>query len=861
MEEPFCVLVLSVHNTSVLRICSKDIRAYSHSSHIHLIRLLNIPQVRRGEQRNMNSQASLFENLGHVVDQIPVHLSYEIIHLFSEGLYKSPHKAIEELVTNGYDAYAKRVHILLPESDQNGITAHLPLWVIDDGHGMDEEGFRQLWRIAESNKAKMPIRNGRPMIGQFGIGKLASYVLAWNLTHISRVSGKFLLTSMNFHNVTGRRLSDDQPIAISLREVSEEEARKHLAEIEDRDSGAWELMFGTDSHSATWTATALSDFKDLYRRLQTGTLKWVLSTGLPLHAGFQMWLNGVKLTSSKESMTPIKTIQIDKTVPGIGPIKGKASIYEKTLTGGKSDQIARSNGFFVRVRNRVLNLEDELFGLEAQNHSAWSRFALEVDADGLRDHLLSSREGVRESDPIRAFRKVLRDAFNACRTAYVAQNTQKTLDIMQLLEDTPSSWVCDPLILSVRNMAQFGAESFYVSSPHDLQDVDASQWLHNIEDRIKEKPFERMLFEGFGQNAPVLRYDPDSRNLVVNADHPFIDKLSDEGRRQRLANLFATSESLLEGQLQDHGVSRTVIASLLDDRDRALRMLAGYDDPTAQEVIRRLNNATLDYTALERATGAVFQLLGFNYERKGGNAPGPDGVLSARLGRQGDSLADYKLVYDAKQSNQPSVPAERVMLSSLEQFRTQWDADFGFFIAEKYQGETEKAGKLNQQFATLEDSGKRLTLLKVGHLEHLTKLHYLYGVTLTELRSLFENSCTVPEVDAWLLNLETRLSAGGEIPLEILLRGLEEDQVDPNATPNIAVVRSKMDQLRNFTPEQLRARLRAMQSIIGTRWIEIDENSYEVIMHHNAQEILKELERNTNDLFGRFPLSSLEASD
>ena len=43
----------------------------------------------------------------------------------------------------------------------------------------------------------------------------------------------------------------------------------------------------------------------------------------------------------------------------------------------------------------------------------------------------------------------------------------------------------------------------------------------------------------------------------------------------------------------------------------------------------------------------------------GGNAPGPDGVLSARLGRQGDSLADYKLVYDAKQSNQPSVPANK----------------------------------------------------------------------------------------------------------------------------------------------------------------------------------------------------------
>ena len=502
-----------------------------------------------------------------------------------------------------------------------------------------------------------------------------------------------------------------------------------------------------------------------------------------------------------------------------------------------------------------------MFGLEAQNHSAWSRFALEVDADGLRDHLLSSREGVRESDATRAFRQELRVAFNSCRAAYEAQNTQKALDLMQLLEDSPSSWVYDPLLLSVRNTTLSGLESFYISSPRKMQDEEASQWLSDFEDRIKERPFDKMTFKGFGQNAPVIRYDPDDRNLVVNADHPFIDKLSEEGRRQRLAKLFATSESLLEGQLQDHGVDRAVIASLLDDRDRALRLLAGYDVPTAQEVIRRLLNATHDSIALERATGAVFQLLGFSYQREGGYAPGPDGVLSARLGRQGDSLADYKLVYDAKQSNQPSVPAEKVILSSLEQFRIAWDADFGFFIAEKYQGEIEEASKLNQQFATLKDGGKRLTILKVGHLEQLTKLHYLHGVTLTELRSLFENSCTVTEVDAWLLALEKRLTAGGEIPLEILLRSLEEDQKDPNATPNIAVVRSRMDQLKQFTPERLTARLKAMQSIIGTRWIEIDEDSYEVVMHHNAQEILKELERNTTDLHGRFPLISPESGE
>ena len=800
----------------------------------------------------MNNQVSVFKDVGQEIEKIPVPISYEIIHLFSEGLYKSPHKAIEELVTNGYDANAKRVHILLPEPEGDTSNVAQPLWVIDDGQGMDEKGFHQLWRIAESEKTGLPTENGRQVIGQFGIGKLASYVLAWNLTHISHVNGRFLFTKMNFHDVTDWRLSQSAPFAVSLCEVDEDDARQHLSAIEGRDPVAWEMMFGTKRKESSWTVAILSDFKALYERLQTGTLRWVLSTGLPLHADFQIWLNGSKLSSSKENLTPFKTVNIDKIMPGIGRIKGKASIYEKTLTGGKSAQIARSNGFFVSVRKRVINLEDELFGLEAQNHSAWSRFVLEIDADGLREHLLSSREGVRDSDAIRAFREELRDAFNECRTAYENKFGQKHLDILQLLEDKPSSWIYDPILISVRNTADTGTESFYVGPPRGIQDGEHSEWMANFEDEVREKPFQRMLFEGFGQNAPVLRYDPDSRELVVNADHPFINKISDDGRRRRFANLFASSESLLEGQLQDHGINRAVIASLLDDRDRALRLLAGDDVPTAQEVIRRLKNATTDSTALERATGVVFQLLGFSYERKGGNASGPDGVLDARLGRHEDTSADYKLVYDAKQTNHPSVPADKINLGGLEGFRKSWGADFAFFIAGAYQAEAAEDGKLNNQFANTSDF-RRLALLKVRHLEKLVRLHYKYGVTLSELRRLFENAHTVPQVDNWLSDFEKELEKQGEISIQTLLQGLEKEKIDIKARPNIVAVRTKDDRLLPFTPEHITARLKAVESIVGSRWIQVDETSSDVTMHQTADEILKELERNLVDLYSRFP--------
>jgi hypothetical protein len=42
---------------------------------------------------------------------------------------------------------------------------------------MNEEGLRLLWHIASSPKKNTPILYGRPIIGKFGIGKLATYVL------------------------------------------------------------------------------------------------------------------------------------------------------------------------------------------------------------------------------------------------------------------------------------------------------------------------------------------------------------------------------------------------------------------------------------------------------------------------------------------------------------------------------------------------------------------------------------------------------------------------------------------------------------------------------------------------------------
>ena len=835
---------------------------------------------------------------GSAAGLIPVHISYEIIRLFSEGLYQSPHKAIEELVSNGYDAGATAVHVLMPQSagnsvnsgddDEQVVTANqsvtdtaaisAPLWVIDNGSGMSSAEFFQLWRVAYSAKAEVvPSEGERAPIGQFGIGKLAAYVLAWQLIHISRSGDDIHLTSMNFRELEGRHQEDSSgPFNLELRKIDESTAKRLLADVETRDPQAWEFMFGKKP-ARSWTAAGLSDFKALYDRLRGGRLAWVLRTGLPLHTDFSIWLNGTQLEPSKSDRPTITSIVIGGegdsvaaklglvatvdgvVIPGIaGVISGSATLFEERLTAGKSEQYGRSNGFFIRVRERVINLEDELFGLDVLNHAAWSRFAMQVDADGLRDHLLSSREGVRESTPISTLREYLHGVFNLCRQAFDVWNERQIdgLDLDQLLRDGPSIYVTEPLISAVTDVVESKLESFYIDHPEFDSDITPAAWLSEYVKSAEESPFKKILFEATGKYDRALRYLPSTQTIIVNTDHPFIDKMSAGGKARGHVTLFSSAEIFMDALMREHGIPQSSALGILEDRDRVLRLLAGEQPSTAAEVLRLLDAAGRHSTALERVVGPAFRVLGFEYERRGGTEGGTDGVLYARLGRGSDQLADYKVVYDSKQTDQPAAPADKINIDSLEDFRRTENAQFGFFFAKKYAAENDPTAKLNRELvaATTRTPGPAMvTLLRIEDLKRIVLLHYRFGVTLTRMRSLFAKAHTVPEVVDWIDQLESELTGLEQrVPLQRLLDHLEKAKHDTKAAPNVHAVRVLDEVLVAFEPEKLIAALQAVQTIVGSRWIEV-EPSGQVRLHHTAGQIVAEVERGLRNLFGVDP--------
>jgi hypothetical protein len=81
-------------------------------------------------------------------------------------------------------------------------------------------------RSEKTNIQKGP--RDRPPIGQFGIDKLAAYVLAWRITHVSKVEGVYRYTSMNFRDVTGVHQweeSKESDVAVVLHSISEQQAK------------------------------------------------------------------------------------------------------------------------------------------------------------------------------------------------------------------------------------------------------------------------------------------------------------------------------------------------------------------------------------------------------------------------------------------------------------------------------------------------------------------------------------------------------------------------------------------------------------------------------------------------------------
>jgi hypothetical protein len=261
------------------------------------------------------------DNIGDQPVKISVELSTRFLEHFSEQLYSSPQKAFEELISNGWDAGAKYVDIRIAA---NLADPGATLAVLDNGCSMDEAGLKALWHIASSPKKNTPNLYGRPIIGKFGIGKLATYVLANKLTYICKAAdGVIRRVTMDYASLGHDKPTDPDKLIsevdLDIYRVSEADVLEALKNVSGGDALTELLKKGIPSPKPpefedefgglkskleppgknTWTLVILSDLKPTGKELKIGVLRRMLSAALPIGAELIIAINGEPLSPAK----------------------------------------------------------------------------------------------------------------------------------------------------------------------------------------------------------------------------------------------------------------------------------------------------------------------------------------------------------------------------------------------------------------------------------------------------------------------------------------------------------------------------------------------------------------------------------
>jgi hypothetical protein len=519
----------------------------------------------------------------------------------------------------------------------------------------------------------------------------------------------------------------------------------------------------------------MSDLKPKAEEVKQGRLRWLLSTALPNNPRFALYLNGKKIGAAKESRTPLLAwtigtrpdLEDDATVsfspdehdPYVeiddfpGALRGEVAIYADQLDSGgsKSEKISRSHGFFVMVRGRLINLDDELFGLAALSHAAFPRFRMVVHADGLDRFITSAREGVQEAPPVAALRGFLRREFNAARTYYDnwLNKADKTGALLARVARTAASTSRGPLIsAAVKVLAGQIDPLTLIHVPADLDDSARDALISQLESTLEadpdssDGPIADMVLVSTTPDDFIATYDAETRIVSVNSLHPFYVALV-EGRKDddtEALRLLLLAEVLTEAYLVDAGLDADGTAQVVQRRDLFLRELVAATRGTVLELIERLLDAKTDQRALERTVVEAYGALGFEAVEIAGN-DAPDGLAKARLGMgEKGQPADYSFTTESKSTKAQSkkVKAKTVGVSTVDRHRRDHKATFAVVVAPDFSAADKELGALNDELK----NNRLITAVRVDDLALLVAISQRVNLGFTRLREHFEMDAT-----------------------------------------------------------------------------------------------------------------------
>lgn len=745
----------------------------------------------------------LFEVAGDTIDHIDVKISHRIIQLFSEGLYSSPNKAVEELVSNSFDAGAENVHIILSPDLRN---SDATIVILDDGEGMGPDGLKKHWIIGESTRRRGADSSKRKPIGKFGIGKLSTFVLASKLTHICKFDGIYYAATMDYSRLVDSSgdasggVFEEQLIPIPLRKLTEQQAQDAVQLWVDGKKAGYQALnlFGEDA-TDSWTVAIMSGLKKLGKKISIGRLTWVLRTAMPQRSDFHLYLDGASITPPEVDPSLAKivlgkdVIQLSPPCPEgliaredtsepeesvhhhgvyhdelLGRISGYIEIFKDDLDSGKP-KFEQSSGFFVYVRGRRVNVDDPGFGIERNvlRHGTFSRFRMVVHIDSLDEALRSSRESFLQGELYETVQNFLRAGFNLARNRLVAYDRTQTpaARISARISSAPGSITRKPLLSLAHMVAESKATPFYFYFPSGLSAEAQIEFLETLEKQFEEKDglLRSTELSALDSKEGLAVFDVQQGKLLINSSHPFVAAFQEsftDARQNLPLEMLIMSEILMEANLYYIGLEESEIRDMISRRDELLRQFVRSSARrTAGMIALALTEARNDKNELEIEMRAAFEVMGFaNVIRIGGKGT-PDGTAEAHLAAaEDDTIQRYKVGLEAKSGG--DVSANRLNTAGLARHMDDYNCDHHLVIGNGFHTSTgEDSASVREISTNKKNTGKTITLM---HIDDLARLIQIVSAKrlggLSRIRKLFRNCVTPEESKKWVDELDAEVT-------------------------------------------------------------------------------------------------------
>ena len=678
--------------------------------------------------------------MSKLVSTVNFRISIAIIEHFSKNLYRSPNKAIEELVTNGYDAFAEEVRVYLPGAK---LKDSVVVW--DDGDSMDVQGIKDLWHVAASPKKgteRVVTKDNRrrEVIGKFGIGKLASYSIGHKISHLCKRDNRHLLVEIDYRELTrqsknkengktnavqGKVLhnSNSDSLSSNLDEDKEQEYSENIYELTEIEATNFVsdhfVVEGNTTISDffeknSWTLAVISELKSV--SITPGRLSRVLGRSMPLRPDFRVFVDDDEVKSVLLGKEALETFdfgsesfktRLDKlwksnvdsgsvegdlsyernssvrdeegneipyvVFPNLGKVWGKLRLSAASLHEGNAIKIDRYYGFFVYVRGRLINPEDDKLYLSDPSYASFYRAQYIIHADELDDVLLADRERFGDSNKLHEL-KLLQTACYRTVDGRWESEVIKSDEEKQFKNRIP---------IHRRDLFADPISMLWAKKIDETGEVVGS-----FDFEIEEPSIERT---SLGADEPVAKLEmkgkEDKPRLTINDDHPFIKRqiasagtgLKGAGFIREIENLMAM-ESLFEGHLYFLDLPREKISAILSWRDRMYRQLATMDNTTVFGAIQEMEDASyVGDREFESAINTVLQLIGFQ-SRVIGNSGNPDIVALAPAGDK-----SYRIVFEAKGSKK-NLPNTRAAIASGVSHAKDYEAEHAVVIAREFIG-------------------------------------------------------------------------------------------------------------------------------------------------------------------------------